>query len=88
MGCVRGGSGNTYNTKMPVNRGDSLIGARLGELGCDDFLDGEDDTVLAPDTHRCAAILYRFDGIFDLEVAAVWGEDGVGEIVARSYRRL
>lgn len=44
-------SGSTYNTKMSVNRGDSLVSTRLGELGCDDLLDGEDDTVLAPDAH-------------------------------------
>lgn len=34
---------------MSVNCSNSLVGAGLGELGCDDLLDGEDDAVLAPD---------------------------------------
>lgn len=73
---------------MSVDSGDALVGTGLRELGGHDLLDGQDDTILASDTDRGAAVLYSLDGIFDLEVAAVGGEDGVGEIVTRSYRRL
>lgn len=73
---------------MLVDGGDPLVGAGLQQLRGDDLLDGQHDAVLTADADRCAAVLHRLDCIFDLEVAAVRGEDGVGEIVARSYRRL
>lgn len=73
---------------MLVNRRDPLVGAGLQQLRGDDLLDGQHDAVLAADADRRAAVLYRLDGVLDLEIAAVGGEDGVGEIVACSYRRL
>ena len=73
---------------MPVDGSNPLIRAGLQQLGCDDLLDREHDAVLTPDTDRGAAILHGFHCVLDLEVSAVGGEDGVGEIVACSYRRL
>lgn len=78
----------TYSSQMSVDGSDSLVGTRLRQLGCDDFLDCQYDAILASYADGCAAVLYRLDGIFDLEVTAVGGEDGIGEIVARAYRRL
>lgn len=78
----------TYDSQVLVNRRDPLVGAGLQQLRGDDLLDGQHDAVLAADADRRAAALYRLDCVFDLEVAAVGGEDGVGEIVACSYRRL
>jgi 3'-phosphoadenosine 5'-phosphosulfate sulfotransferase len=40
------------------------------------------------DSNACTAILDRFDGVFDLEVAAVGGEDRIGEVIACPYRGL
>jgi len=73
---------------MPIHGSNALVGSRLEQLRCDDLLYGEHDAILAPDADRGAAVLDRLDGIFDLEVAAVGGEDGVCEIVTCSYRRL
>lgn len=73
---------------MSIDRGDAFVGFWLQQLGCDELLDGEDDAVLAADSDGGAAILDSLDGIFDLKVAAVGGEDGVLEIVSRPYRGL
>lgn len=73
---------------MSIDGGDAFVGFWLQQLGCDELLDGEDDAVLAADADGGAAILDSLDGIFDLEVAAVGGEDGVLEIVTRPYRGL
>lgn len=73
---------------MPIDRRDALVGPMLEQLGCDHLLYSQHDAIFAADADRGAAILDRLDGVFDLEVAAVGGEDGVCEIVARSYRRL
>lgn len=78
----------TYNTQMSVNSSNSLVGARLQQLGCDDLLDRKNNAIFAPDPDRRAAVLNCLHSILDLEVASVGGEDGVGEIVTRSYRRL
>jgi hypothetical protein len=73
---------------MPVDGGDALVGVGLEQLGCDDLLDSQHDAVLAPDADGGAAVLDGLDGVLDLEVAPIGGEDGVGEVVARAYRRL
>lgn len=73
---------------MAVDGGDSLVGAGLQELGGHHLFDGEDDAVLAVDADGGAAILDGLDGVLDLEVAAVRGEDGVEEVVAGAYGRL
>lgn len=73
---------------MSVHRCDALVGAGLQQLGSYDLLDGQYDAILASDADGCAAVLDRLDGVLDLEVSAVGGKDGVGEIVACSYRRL
>lgn len=70
---------------MFVYCGNPLIGTGLEQLRGDDLLDGEDDAILAADADRRAAVLYGLYGVLDLEIAAVGGEDGVGEIVARAY---
>jgi hypothetical protein len=83
-GCGR----EAYNAQVSIDCCDALVGALFEELGCDDLLDGQHDAVLAPDADRGAAVLDRLHGVLDLEVAAIGGEDGVGEIVACAYRRL
>lgn len=60
---------------MAVDGSDSLVGAGLQELGSDDLFDGEDDAVLAADADGGTAILDGLDGVLNLEVAAVGGED-------------
>lgn len=73
---------------MPVDGRDALVGVGFKQFRCDNLLDGQHDAVLAPDADRSAAVLDRLHGILDLEIAAIGGEDGVGEVVARAYRRL
>ena len=41
--------------------------------------------MLRPDADTRAAIFNSLHRIFDLEVAAIGGEDGVGKIVAGAY---
>lgn len=43
------GKEETYDSQMPVNGGDALVGTGLQQLGCDDLLDGQDDAVLCAD---------------------------------------
>lgn len=77
-----------YHSQMPVDSRDALVGVGFEQLGCDEFLDGQYDAVLAPDADRGATVLDRLHGVLDLEVAAIGGEDGVGEVVTCAYRRL
>ena len=70
--------GDTYNTDMPIYCRDSLVGAGFEELGANDLLDSKHNAVLASNADSGAAVLHRFDGIFDLEISTVGGEDGVG----------
>lgn len=73
---------------MPVDCRNALVGALLEQLGCDNLLRRQHDAVLAADADRGAAVFNCLDGIFDLEVAAIGGENGVGKIVACSYGSL
>lgn len=73
---------------MPIDGCDPLVCAWFQQLGCDDLLDCQDNAVFAPNADGCAAILDCLDGVFDLEISTVGGEDGVGEIVTSSYRSL
>lgn len=73
---------------MTVDSGDAAVGTGLQQLGADNLFDSEDNTVAAADANGGAAIFDGLVGVFDLEVAAVGREDGVGEIVAGSYGGL
>ena len=57
---------STYHTNIPVNRGYSLVGARLQQLAGDDLFHREDYAVFTPYANGCAAVFYRFDRIFNL----------------------
>ncbi len=70
---------------MGIDSGDALVGTWLKKLGSYDLLDGQDNTILGPDTNRGATILDCLDCVFDLEVSTVGGEDGVEQVVTRSY---
>jgi hypothetical protein len=70
---------------MSVDCCNTLVGSRLEQLAGDHLLDCQHNTIFTPDANRCSAILYRLGCIFDLEVSSIWREDGVGEIVARTY---
>lgn len=78
----------TYDSQVAVDGGDALVCTSLPQLGGHDLLNGKDDAILAPDADGRATVLDGLDGVLDLEVAAIGGEDGVGEIVARAYGRL
>lgn len=73
---------------MTIDGTDALVGASLGQLRGDHLLRSEDDALVAADADRCAAVLYRLDGVLDLKVATIWREDGVEQVVARAYRSL
>lgn len=75
----------TYDSQMLVHRGNSLVGTGLQQLGCDDLLDCQNNTVLGADTDGGAAILHCLYCVLDLEVSTIGREDGVGEIVSRAY---
>lgn len=59
MGC-------SHNPNVAINSRNSLIRPGLEELAADDFLHGQDDTVLASNADSCAAVLDRFYGVLDL----------------------
>ena len=73
---------------MLVDSRYALIRVGFQQLACDELLHGEHDAIFAADTDGRAAVLDCLDCVLDLEVAAIGGEDGVGEIVARAYRGL
>lgn len=73
---------------MPVDRRYPLVRVLFQQFARDKFFQREHDAIFAPDPNCCATVLDRFHSVFDLEVAAIGGEDGVGEIVAGSYGRL
>ena len=70
---------------MPIDGRDAFVGVFFEELGGDEFFEREDDSVGAADSYCCPAVFDGFDGVFDLEVAAVGAEDAVGEVVASAY---
>lgn len=51
---------------MPVNCCYPLVRTGLQELGGDEFLNGQDDSILASNSDSRASILNGFDGVFDL----------------------
>lgn len=62
-----------------------MVGAGLQQFAGDDLLHGQHDAVVTTYANGCAAVLHSLHRIFDLEVAAVRREDGVGEIVSCAY---
>jgi hypothetical protein len=74
-----------HDADVAVDGGDALVGVLFEQFGGDEFFEGEDHAVGAADSDGGAPVFDRFDGVFDLEVAAVWGEDAVGEVVAGAY---
>lgn len=80
--------GVTYNAHMSIHSRNPLVCSRLQQLARNQLLDRKHHTVFAADSDRRVAVLNSLHGIFDLEVAAVGGEDRVLEIVACAYRRL
>ena len=70
---------------MPVDGRDALVGVFFEQFGGDEFFEREDDSVGAADSYGRAPVFDGFDGVFDLEVAAVRAEDAVGEVVAGAY---
>ena len=78
----------THNTDMSIHGRNALVCVLLHELACDELLHCQYHAILASDTDCGAAVLNSFCGVFDLKVAAIGREDGVGKVVARAYRRL
>jgi len=78
----------TYDSDIPVYRRYPLVRILLQQLACDELLQCQDHAIFASDANGGATVLYRFHSVFDLEVAAIGREDGVGEIVAGAYGSL
>ena len=79
------GMRGTYHADVLVYSCDPLVCSGLQQPGRDDLLDRQHYAVLTPDADGGTAILDCLYRILDLEVPAVRREDGVGEIVTRSY---
>lgn len=78
----------TYNAQVSIHSRNPLVCTRLQQLARNQLLDRKHHTVFAADSDSGVAVLDSLHGIFNLEVAAVRGEDRVLEIVACAYRRL
>ncbi len=78
----------THDTNVAIHSRYPIVGTGLQELAGENFLDGQHHAITASDSNRRAAVLDCLDGVFDLEVAPVRGEDGVGEVVAGPDGRL
>lgn len=75
----------SHDAHVAVHGRYPLIGPRLEQLACDELLQCEHDSVLAPYADRRATVLDRLDCILDLEVATVGRKDRVGQVVACAY---
>lgn len=75
----------TNDANIPVHGRYLLVGSRLEQLAADELFERQHNAVFAADTNGGATILDRLDGIFDLEVPAIWREDGVGQVIACTY---
>jgi hypothetical protein len=75
----------THDTSIPINGGYPLIRILLEQFACDKLLECEHNAIFAPDADCCASVLDCFHCVLDLEVAAIGGEDGVGQVVACAY---
>lgn len=73
------------NAHIVINGCYSFIRARLQQFRGYNLFNREDYAFFAPDPNACSRIFDGFYSILDLEVAAVRGENGVGEVVAGSY---
>ncbi len=78
----------TYDSDVPVYRRYPLVRILLEQLACDELLQRKDHAIFASDTDCRPAIFHSLYRVFDLEIAAIGGEDGVGEIVASAYGSL
>lgn len=67
----------TYDADIAIYRRYPLVCIFLQQFARHQLLQCENDTVFAPDADGGAAVFHRLYGIFDLEVAAVGGEDGI-----------
>lgn len=74
-----------HDADVAVDGGDALVGVLFEQFGGDEFFQRQDYAIAAADSDGGAAVLDRFDGVFDLEVAAVGGEDAVREVVSGAY---
>lgn len=79
---------STHHPDIPVNRGYPLVRILLEQFACHQLLQRKHYAILASYADCCAAVLYCFDCVLDLEVASVGREDRVGKIVACTYRGL
>lgn len=77
-----------YSTHMPVNGRNAFVCSWFEQFAGDDLLDCQHDAIFTPDANRSPTVLYCLHCILDLEVPAIWREDRVRQIVARTYRRL
>jgi len=55
---------------MTIHRRDSLIRTGLHQLACDDLLNRQHNTILAPDANSCTSVLNSLDGILNLKESA------------------
>jgi len=83
--AVRGWAEGAYHADIPIHRRYPLVGVFLEQFARDELLQRQHHAVLASNPDRRAAVLDRFHGVLDLEVAAIGGEDGVREVVACAY---
>ena len=71
-----------YHANMSIDGRYPIVRTRFQQLAGQDFLDGQDDTIITSNANDGSTILDRFHGVFDLEIAAIRGEDGVGKVIA------
>lgn len=78
----------THHTNVAIYSRYPLVRIFLEQSACHELLERQHNAILAANSNCGAAVLNGLDCVFYLEVSAIGGEDGVGKIVARSYRRL
>jgi hypothetical protein len=76
------------DANVSIHRSYSFVRIRFKEFGGYDLFYSEDDAMLGADANTGPAVFDCFNGVFDLEVAAVGRKDRIGEIVASPDRGL
>ena len=73
------------HANISINRSYPFVRIWFEQFGAYDLFYGKDDAMFGADSDAGTAAFDCLDGVFDLKVAAVGGEDRIRQIIAGPY---